>query len=177
MKLARSFVAVACFALTACHTQEPTSPTAGLTRPIDPPQPPDLGRGASRVEVHPLYGIHWVEAARATCGGPDPFFSFDSSKPDADDQATMQTLVACMTTGPLRGKNITLVGRTDPRGSQAYNEKLGLERAERVKRYLVTKGIDPARIQTKSLGEHDADPLPKDWPTDRRVEVHVTHSP
>jgi outer membrane protein OmpA-like peptidoglycan-associated protein len=42
---------------------------------------------------------------------------------------------------------------------------------------LVARGIDPARIQTKSLGEHDTDPLPKDWRTDRRVDVHVAPSP
>lgn len=69
-----------------------------------------------------------------------------------------------------------MIGRTDPRGTEKYNEKLGLERADRVKRYLVSKGIDPARVKTRSLGQNDASLLPKDWPTDRRVDIHVTPS-
>jgi outer membrane protein OmpA-like peptidoglycan-associated protein len=76
-----------------------------------------------------------------------------------------------------RGKNITLTGRADPRGTEEYNEALGLQRAERMKRYLVAKGIDAARVQTKSLGKEDASPLPKDWPSDRRVDVRLSPSP
>lgn len=177
MKIASTLVVAAIVALTACHPQEPQSPDEGLTRPIHPPKMPDEGRGASRVETHPLYGLLWTETIRTICVGPDPFFSFDSSKADADDQDTMQNLVVCMKSGPLRGKKIMLIGRTDPRGSEQYNETLGLERAERVKRYLVSKGIDSARVQTKSLGKDDASPLPKDWPTDRRVDIHVAPSP
>jgi outer membrane protein OmpA-like peptidoglycan-associated protein len=176
MKIAAAFVAMASLAFAACHTPEPQSPSAGLTRPVDPPKPPDLGHDASRVEVHPLYGIYF-ETIRDVCGGPDPFFSFDSTKADETDQATMQNLVACMTTGALRGKSITLTGRADPRGSEGYNEHLGLERAERVKRFLAAKGIDAARIKTESRGKDDARPLPKDWPSDRRVDVELTPAP
>jgi peptidoglycan-associated lipoprotein len=151
----------------ACHSPEPASPTAGLTQPVDPPKTPDLGHGADRVEERSLYSLYIVDSIRTLCSGPDPFFHFDSSKPDTMDQPTMMNLVTCMTSGPLRGKGIVLVGRTDPR------EKLGLERAERVKRYLVTKGIDDARIRTASLGKDDASPAPADWPSDRRVEVRA----
>jgi OmpA-OmpF porin, OOP family len=66
---------------------------------------------------------------------------------------------------------VQLVGRADPRGSEEYNEKLGLERAERVKSYLVGQGVEPGRVLTKSLGEKDASPSPADWPNDRHVEV------
>ncbi len=85
----------------------------------------------------------------------------------------MQTLAACMKDGPLRDRRIALTGRTDPRGSENYNEKLGLERAERVKRYLVANGIDGARIETRSLGKTDASPAPKDWAADRRVQIEL----
>ncbi len=176
MKITVTLVAAAFVGLAACHPEEPQSPSEGLTRPVDPPKPPDLGRGASRVEVHPLYGLLWTETIRTICAGPDPFFAFDASKPDTLDQDTMKNLVACMTSGPLKGKSITLIGRTDPRGTEQYNEKLGLERAERVKTYLVSKGIEPGRVKTRSLGKDDASLLPKDWPADRRVDIHVTPS-
>jgi flagellar motor protein MotB len=176
MKILGPVVAAMLLALCACHSPDPQSPVAGLNKPVDPPKMPGEGHGAARVEVHPLYGI-WVTTVRETCGGPDPFFSFDSSKADTEDQETMKNLVFCMKQGPLVGKSITVTGRTDPRGTEEYNEKLGLERAERVKRYLVSKGIDPARVKTKSVGKDGADPLPKDWPSDRRVDIQVTPSP
>ena len=85
----------------------------------------------------------------------------------------MQTLADCMLTGPLSGKSIRLIGHTDPRDTPGYNEKLGLERAERVKQYLVAHGIDTARVQVESVGEDAASPAPKDWAKDRRVEVQL----
>jgi outer membrane protein OmpA-like peptidoglycan-associated protein len=45
--------------------------------------------------------------------------------------------------------------------------------AERVKRYLVANGIDPARIDTRSLGKTDASPAPQDWASDRRVQIEL----
>ncbi len=86
----------------------------------------------------------------------------------------MQVLANCMREGPLRDRAIRLVGRTDPRGStEAYNDRLGLERAERVRRYLIVQGIAPERILTATAGKADASPFPDDWATDRRVDVEL----
>jgi outer membrane protein OmpA-like peptidoglycan-associated protein len=38
-----------------------------------------------------------------------------------------------MRKGPLSGRSIRLLGHTDPRGTEAYNEQLRLERAANVK--------------------------------------------
>ena len=46
-----------------------------------------------------------------------------------------------------------IVGHTDSKGSQQYNLKLGLKRAEAVKRWLVNQGIDSSRIVTDTKGE------------------------
>jgi outer membrane protein OmpA-like peptidoglycan-associated protein len=66
-----------------------------------------------------------------------------------------------------------LVGHTDPRGTAEYNDKLGLDRAERVKRYLVTNGVDTGRVLTSSVGESEASASPQDWAKDRRVEIQL----
>jgi peptidoglycan-associated lipoprotein len=170
-------IAAVLFALplvVACApAKEPISPSVGLTQPVDPPKEPYLGRGASRVETETLYSIWLTDSVRMVCAGPDPFFTFDSSKPMGDDQPTMKNLVACMTSGPLRGKTIRLTGHADPRGSVAYNDKLGLQRADKVKEFLLTNGVDPARVLTASAGKADASVEPKDWPTDRRVAIQV----
>ncbi|HSO32176.1 MAG TPA: hypothetical protein VLT33_06670, partial [Labilithrix sp.] len=83
-----------------CHENEPTSPTAGLTQPVNPPKMPDLGRGASRTSQDTLYSVFVGDALAHSCSGPAPFFEFDST--DAKkDQPTMQMLANCMIDGPL----------------------------------------------------------------------------
>jgi peptidoglycan-associated lipoprotein len=159
--------------LLACHSPEPTSPESGLTNAVQPPRPPDLGKGAPRIKVEGAYSMYVADPVRNVCSGSVPFFEFDSSDTREGDQPTMQALAECMTKGPLLGKAIKLIGHTDPRGTPNYNEKLGLERAERVKRYLVGHGVDAARVQVESLGEDQASAAPKDWPKDRRVEVQL----
>ena len=66
-----------------------------------------------------------------------------------------------------------MIGRTDPRGTEEYNEKLGQERAKSVKDYLVKAGVEAARIETESRGKDDASPAPEDWPSDRRVQIEL----
>ena len=89
--------------------------------------------------------MYVAEPVRKVCSGPPPFFEFDSSDTRVTDQPTMQALADCMMSGPLRGKTIKLLGHTDPRGTPNYNDKLGRERAERVKHYLVTHGVTHQR--------------------------------
>lgn len=160
-------------AVSACHTKEPLSPSVGLTLPVDPPDAPDLGRGAPRMDAQYRYHIWLDDSVRDICKGPSPFFEFDSAQANGVDQPTMKTLAACMADGPLKGRTIRLIGRTDPRGAATYNEKLGLERAQKVKTYLVNHGIDTGRVLVESGGEEEASAAHADWPRDRRVEIQV----
>lgn len=172
--LSVSFAAVFCLAVAGCNSSTtPTTKTAGLTKPVDPPEMPDLGRGAPRSHTDQLYNLWLAPGVADLCAGPAPFFAFDSSKPDTESQPTMQNLVDCMRSGALKGKSIELIGRTDPRGTDDYNIKLGRERAERVKKYLVANGIDAERVVTDSIGERDAHESPKEWPGDRRVQIEL----
>lgn len=52
-------------------------------------------------------------------------------------------------------KNFTLklAGHTDNVGSEAANLKLSKERAESVKAYLVSKGVNPSRVEATGYGE------------------------
>jgi OOP family OmpA-OmpF porin len=55
----------------------------------------------------------------------------------------------------LISKNLSLklAGHTDSRGSEMYNMKLSKERAESVKTYLVSKMVNPSRIEATGYGE------------------------
>jgi peptidoglycan-associated lipoprotein len=159
--------------VAACHVREPGSPDTGLTKPVDPPSNPDMGHGPSRDETHQLYHLWLADSVNEVCQGPAPFFDFDSAALSASDQPTMRTLHTCMLTGPLKGRSIRLIGHTDPRGSVGYNESLGMERAERVKRYLVIRGVEASRIKVESAGEKSASAAPASWATDRRVQIEL----
>ena len=53
-------------------------------------------------------------------------------------------------------ETVRIVGHTDPTGSAPMNERLSKRRAEAVKSYLASKGIDPKRIQTAGQGWYRA---------------------
>ena len=56
----------------------------------------------------------------------------------------------------LQGMNLEViiaVGHTDAIGSDAYNQKLSVRRAEAVKGFLVSKGIESNRVYTEGKGK------------------------
>nr|WP_086940417.1 OmpA family protein [Thaumasiovibrio occultus] len=53
---------------------------------------------------------------------------------------------------------ITLTGYTDARATTVYNQELGLNRALRVKDFLITQGVDPNQLAARSGGEQFAAP-------------------
>jgi outer membrane protein OmpA-like peptidoglycan-associated protein len=159
-----------CLAFVACQEPEPVSPVVGLTEPVDPPTFPVLDNYPERdITVH----LYLMSSIRKFCAGADPFFHFDSDRVSAHDQPSLYSLAVCLKTGALKDSRIELSGRTDPRGSVPYNEKLGLERAERVKAFLVGQGVATGRLVTSSLGKSGAEPGEDKWGTDRRVDIEL----
>jgi len=55
----------------------------------------------------------------------------------------------------LNYNSVHIVGYTDRIGSEAYNNRLSLHRAEAVKNYLVTRGVDAGKIRTEGRGKAD----------------------
>lgn len=69
-----------------------------------------------------------------------------------------------------------VVGHTDNVGSDAYNQKLSEQRAEAVKGWLVSNGIDGARLSAK--GEGESNPVADNGTAEgraqnRRVELRI----
>jgi len=48
---------------------------------------------------------------------------------------------------------VTIEGHADERGTREYNIALGARRAETVKNFLISQGIDPRRLRTLSYGK------------------------
>ena len=73
---------------------------------------------------------------------------------------------------------VIAVGHTDSVGSEAYNNRLSLARAESVKAYLVSKGVDIKRVRAVGKGESQpvADNATKEGRAkNRRVDVQMEH--
>ena len=65
-----------------------------------------------------------------------------------------------------------VAGHTDAKGSAQYNKQLSQRRAEAVKSYLVSKGIDAGRLDAVGYGsEHLLAPDHPEDPSNRRVEI------
>ena len=110
------------------------------------------------------------------CGVEDKkaFFDFDKSDLTANDQTILGQVVSCLTTGALKGREIVVVGRADPRGSDKYNKKLGQSRADTVQEYLVNHGVKTGEVQTISRGKEDAQGTDEaTWAYDRRVDIQL----
>lgn len=81
----------------------------------------------------------------------DAFFDYDKSDIRPDAEQVLQTDAQFFKTHP--GVNIVVTGHCDDRGSAEYNLALGHRRADAVKAYLVSQGVDGGRISTVSVGK------------------------
>jgi peptidoglycan-associated lipoprotein len=81
----------------------------------------------------------------------DVFYEFDKSDLSMAAQDQMKQNAAWMTSNA--GKNVTIEGHCDERGTNEYNMALGERRANSAKDYMVSLGVDPLRLKTVSYGE------------------------
>jgi len=81
----------------------------------------------------------------------DVFFDFDKAVLKPEGKARLDDLVSKL--GGTTLEVIIAIGHTDAVGGDAYNQSLSVRRAEAVKAYLVSKGIEPNRIYTEGKGK------------------------
>lgn len=162
-----SFVLVLGLALAGCGRSSPDT-----VAPVDErPEPPQVTRRALSVS-----GINLDPGLASGCGitGVDTFFEYDSAQVEAADSGVLARLATCLTSGPLQGKHIEIVGHADPRGPDEYNAKLGRSRAQSVQDFLIDRGLSASVIAVSTMGEAGTDPAdPAEWPYDRRVDVRL----
>lgn len=133
------------------------APAPAAAAPARPPAPAPAPAVASKVTY-----------------AADAFFDFDKSVLKPEGKAKLDDLV-----GKVKGINLEViiaVGHTDSVGSDAYNQRLSVRRAEAVKAYLVSKGIEQNRVYTEGKGEKQpvADNKTSEGRAkNRRVEIEV----
>lgn len=103
-----------------------------------------------------------------------PKFDFDSEQLSDGEKAILEQVAKCLTTGPLKGRAVDLVGRADPRGETEYNMTLGAKRARAAHTFLSGLGVANDKLFDTSRGELDATGTDEQgWRKDRRVDVKL----
>ena len=131
----------------------PAAPRAAPPPPAPAPQPP---------------------AATKVTYAADAFFDFDKSVLKPEGKAKLDDLVSKVK--DINLEVIIAVGHTDSVGTDSYNQKLSVRRAEAVKAYLVSKGIEKNRIYTEGKGEKQPvadNKTAEGRAKNRRVEIEV----
>jgi OOP family OmpA-OmpF porin len=104
----------------------------------------------------------------------DAFFDFDKAVLKPEGKAKLDDVA-----GKVKDINLEVViavGHTDSVGSDAYNQKLSVRRAEAVKAYLVSKGIAKDRVYTEGKGKKQPvadNKTAAGRAKNRRVEIEV----
>ncbi|TDQ39283.1 adhesin transport system outer membrane protein [Tepidicella xavieri] len=104
----------------------------------------------------------------------DALFDFDSAVLKPEGRRSLDELITRIKAIDL--EVVIAVGHTDGIGSDAYNQRLSLRRAEAVKAYMVNQGVPADRVRTEGRGK--AEPVASNATAEgrarnRRVEVTV----
>lgn len=106
---------------------------------------------------------------------PDVTFAVNSTMISPSFQASLDKVAASMVQYP--NSLVDVYGHTNSTGSAAYNLDLSKRRADAVARYLISRGVSSARIQTQGMGENypvASNNTPEGRALNRRVEIKIT---
>lgn len=126
----------------------------------------------------------WCPVDETITLNADALFAFDGSTLEdmlPQGRAELDGLADKLNNNYAQIDTLDLVGHTDRLGSVAYNQRLSEARANTVKLYLMSKGVN-VPIQTAGRGEHEPvttgcsgtrEALIACLQPDRRVDVHI----
>jgi OOP family OmpA-OmpF porin len=128
-----------------------------------------MGAFAMSTLMAPLqYERHQVSATA--------LFDFDRYVVKPEGKAEIANLAAMIMGSKTKVHDINVIGHTDSKGSESYNQRLSERRAQAVTALLVAAGVDASIIDTSGMGEMQpvaSNDTEEGRARNRRVEVHV----
>src|SRR5262245_14888705 len=124
--MVRSFglTAFALLMAAACSHKQPVKQPVAATPPAEEseatPQPEPARTPASPNltvdnDLSRKCALHFNNSDQA------PKFDFDQFQLLPEDRDVLDQVATCVTSGPLKGRKLQLIGRADPRGTDEYN--------------------------------------------------------
>ena len=147
----RLLILLAGLAIAAGCATEPPAPEpkpAPPPAPVPPPPPAPVPRAPEKPKPEPEKP---KPVAEKVTFAADVLFDFDKSVIKPDGKSKLDDLA-----NKMKGINLEVViaiGHADSIGSDAYNQALSVRRAEAVKAYFVSKGVEGNRVYTEGKGE------------------------
>ncbi len=118
-----------------CGEEPPPPPPPRVAAPPPPPPPPPPPAESKRIV---LRGIN---------------FDFDKSNIKSEFAPVLDEAAQILKDNP--NVRVTVEGHTDSIGSDEYNQRLSERRANAVKAYLTSRGIDASRLDAVGKGERE----------------------
>lgn len=154
----------------------PADAVPGCDAPLVKPEPAVAPAPAPAAVVAPAPAVVVPPAptSEKVTFAADAFFDFDKAVLKSEAKTKLDDMAS-----KLQGINLEVViavGHTDSVGSDAYNQKLSVKRAEAVKAYLVSKGIEANRVYTEGKGKKQPvadNKTAEGRAQNRRVEIEV----
>jgi len=109
--------------------------------------------------------------------GDRVFFDTDSTELTMQSRATLDKQAQWL--GTYNRYAFTIEGHADERGTREYNFGLGAKRAEAVRAYLASRGVEPSRMRTISYGKERPVAVCDDiscWSQNRRAVTVINAS-
>lgn len=176
MKKLASLVSIVSFAaLVACGSDPKPPATVPPVATVAPPTTTSAPGKSEKMAVNVDDDI--IKACNLKFENIEdaPKFDYDQESLTQGEKTVLEAIAKCLTTGPLKGRAVDLVGRADPRGETEYNMTLGAKRARSVHTFLGGLGVASDKLRDTSRGELDAKGTDEEgWRKDRRVDVRLT---
>jgi peptidoglycan-associated lipoprotein len=146
-----ALIATAAASMAACASKpKPTYPTT--TTPPPAAQPPPVDRGVTQQQTPMNQGpAPGTEQDFVVNVGDRVYFDFDSYSVRSEATGLLDAQAGWLRRYPA--VQVRIEGNCDERGTREYNLALGARRANAVRDYLASHGIDPNRITTVSYGK------------------------
>lgn len=155
-----------------CFSPDDSAPDCRSLMPFNYDNPGTDGKGSAGTEAPQPVAAVGSESRQVYF--PDVNFDFNKHSLNDLGRGRLHQLAALL--NKESGMKVVLQGHADYKGSDSYNQKLGMDRAETVRQEMVALGVPADRLSTVSFGE--SQPVlseQENWAraVNRRVEVHV----
>lgn len=120
--------------------------------------------------------VQQVQERQVVSLSADTYFDFDKAVLKPEGKAAIQQLAQELNSRGANVQKITVVGNTDSKGSDAYNQKLSERRAAAVGNYLIENGVPATLIEAYGNGERNpvaSNDTAEGRAQNRRVDITV----